>query len=131
MPFNRVAPTIIVSALLLSACATGKIDRTGCAVTDSSLTREGRSGVVLTNTCTACIAVGFEYVGDTGETSRTACFVPSETRVVYWGAHRHRVLQQRDCEAVRTDGMRGLATAAEVAGNHRTGACEILGVFAD
>lgn len=131
MSSNRSASTIVASVLLLSACAIDKMDRAGCEVTTGAITRDGRSGVVLSNTCGTCIAVGFEYVGGAGESGKAACFVPAETRVVHWGVQDHRTIQQRDCDAVREDGMRGVASAEEVLRNHQTGACEILGVFAD
>lgn len=128
---NRT-PVVLVSALFITACSIDQgLVRPDCVAEDHMIRRDGRSGVEFSNHCRTCVAVGFEYVGGEGGTDKTACFVPSETRVVHWDVQRYRVIRQADCDQVRKDGMRGVAAAGEIMENHRSGTCEMLGVFAD
>lgn len=132
MSYTRSAPTVIAAALLLSACSVGQgLSRSGCQVTDGVLNRDDRLGVIFSNHCSSCVAVGFEYVSADGKAGKTACFVPSETRVVHWNAGRYRTIGQFDCDHVREKGAPGVASGTDVMRNHQTGACELLGVFAD
>jgi len=96
------------------------------------ITRDGREGLRFTNDYEHCIAVAFAYAGAAPDKGgKTACYVPAETRVVYWQAKHYRILGEKSCARARREGFAGIATAQRLQTNYLSGQCEILGTFAD
>lgn len=94
--------------------------------------RDGKQGIVFTNDCSTCLAVAFQYIDiQTMKEERAACYVPSETRVVYWQTAKPHLLAQKSCEAAKTEGFADIASAAELDTDFRNGKCDLLGTYAD
>lgn len=132
MPFRLPPPVLGMTIFVLSGCATmPDAPSDGCSVTDEMFVQDGRTGALFTNQCNTCIAVAFEYKSDDGRSGKTACFVPSETRMVYRDLREYRVTARESCEHVEHHGIHGIGSASEILENHERGKCTLLGAFAD
>jgi len=129
---------VSVLAGVLSGCA-GNMSITepgdtpvDCRLTDEIISRDGRQGLQMTNDCNLCMAVAFAYEDSSlNNEVKTACYVPSKTRVVYWQVNNYQILSHKRCEQARREGFAGIATAEQLQGSYQSGTCEIFGTFAD
>ncbi len=104
----------------------------GCQVQDQKTVRGGRQGLQMTNSCEQCAAVAFAYTdSDSKRTVNDACYVPAETRVIYWRVNDYQILSQKTCKQAEREGFSGIDAAQRLQENFRSGRCEMVGDFAD
>lgn len=103
-----------------------------CLVPDTVISQEQRQGLRFTNNCNGCLAVQFRVTDTaTSQATTTACYVPSGTRVIYWGAGDYQVLAQKACDTASREGFGRRVPGLELDLNYRTGKCNLVGDFAD
>ncbi len=121
---------ICLVALTLPGCANtnnngNQDDNQACAVSDSLVRRNGTPGVQFINECKRCVAVAFEYRNHGNSNKWTACYVPAQSRVVFWEADEYWLITRKPCDVAKTHGLGGISTA-ELETNDQTGRCDIL-----
>jgi hypothetical protein len=94
-----------------------------CLVKDAQINRNGTPGLELVNECDQCVAVAFEYRDLKKETQWSACYVPPQTRVVFWEAGQYWLIAQKPCVDVKKHGLGGIS-AAILEHNDRIGRCD-------
>ena len=103
-----------------------------CFIPNTVISRDERQGMQFTNNCKVCLAVQFQVTKSAAsDATITACYVPSETRVVYWGAGDYRVLALKTCDDASQEGFGRQVSGLELDVNYRTGKCGLVGDFAD
>lgn len=101
-----------------------------CSVADSLIKRNGTPGVQFANSCGECIAVAFEYRYQGSNSKWTACYVPPNTKVVFWDADEYWLVTRKPCTEVKKNGLGGISIA-EIETNDRYGRCDTRGVVTD
>jgi len=130
---NTRSVLIFCVVFLMAGCATGKgdanhNDTTACAFSDSRFSRNGTPGIQFANQCNHCMAVAFEYRNPGATSQWSACYVPPQTRVVFWDAKEYWLITHKPCEEAKKFGLGGISTA-EIEHNDRIGRCGILGAL--
>lgn len=135
---NKLYLYVSVLAGVLHGCASSELKTVwndtavDCRVNSEIITRDGRQGLQMTNTCERCLAVGFAYQDAVlGSELQSACYVPSQTRVVFWQATRYEILTEKYCDQAEYAGIAGIATAEQLQKYYKNGTCKIIGEFAD
>ena len=118
-------------ALILSGCAnTNNSVQQACSVSDSLVQRNGTPGVQFINECQRCVAVAFEYRNPGEKNKWTACYVPAQSRVVFWEADEYWLITRKPCDIAKAQGLGGISTTVLEA-NEQTGRCDTLGAIAN
>lgn len=135
---NKLHLYVSVLAGVLHGCASSELITASndtvvnCRVNSEIITRDGRQGIQMTNTCKRCLAVAFSYEDAAfSSESQSACYVPSLTRVVFWQATSYKILTEKYCDQAEREGIAGIATAEQLQENYSNGTCKIFGEFAD
>ncbi|WP_455209680.1 hypothetical protein [Kaarinaea lacus] len=118
----------ILVFITLAGCATTDSESESglnkkCSVADSLIKRNGTPGVQFTNRCAECIAVAFEYRHQGSDSKWTACYVPSDSKVVFWDADEYWLITHKSCKEVKKNGLGGIPVA-EIETNDRYGRCD-------
>ena len=125
---RSIHPWLLI-ALGLWGCASPGPENTlseKCSVSDSLINRNGTPGVQFVNSCGECIAVAFEYRQQRSNSKWTACYVPSNSKVVFWDADEYWLITHKPCIEVRKNGLGGISVA-EIESNDQYGRCDSRG----
>lgn len=125
-------PLVLALIPLLHACASNGVQSTrasACTVTDSLVRRNGTPGVQLVNECGQCMAVAFEFRNRGENNQYTACYVPENSRVVFWDAEEYWLISRKPCDDVKQHGLGGVSNA-QIEHNRQIGRCDNLGQYA-
>lgn len=129
--FNSTIGRIALCLPMLAfGCATDPVQpkhNVACRLSDSVWQSTTATGIQFTNQCDQCMAVAFEYRQRGAESKWTACYVPAQSRVVFWDVNEYWLVAQKPCDEAKKHGLGGVSVA-EMESNKRNGLCDSLAI---